>query len=305
MKIKDILLLISMALILGLGWFLFLKKYDYQINFIIKTSPGTVFANILELEKWDISKQTKNIKIIDKTAFKNIKQQINLKAATYEFNWNIKPLNDTITSVSVGIIDSNNSKKQRLLLLFGKSDFVKKFILKVKDFKKRIEGHIKIFNVQIIGEDSTPDYESIIYVTFSSSLTGKVKEMMQNNFYLTRYMSEHKIKKAGNPFIKVTHWDIQKNTMTCQFSFPVENRESYPEDDRVKIMTHIPKQKALKAVFHGNYRYSDRAWFALYNYAKLHQIRVENKPLEIYLNNPHDGGTELNWQANVYLPITD
>jgi len=46
-----------------------------------------------------------------------------------------------------------------------------------------------------------------------------------------------------------------------------------------------------------------RAWYALINYAKKNNIEIEKKPVEIFYNNPNFGGNELDWKAEIYLPI--
>ena len=48
---------------------------------------------------------------------------------------------------------------------------------------------------------------------------------------------------------------------------------------------------------------SDRAWFALLNYAQNKGIAVEEKPIEVFYNNPNMGGDELSWKTEVYMPI--
>lgn len=302
MEKKLILSFIGIVILVTI-WYLFIKKYDYQINFFIKTSPGTVYSNILGMESWTHSRNAKNIKIINNTAFKSISQQINLKDSTYIFHWELNSINDSITKVKVFIKDKKNSLKQRLLLLVKKSDFVKKSIIFVDKFNIELFKQTEKFRVKIVGKSTRPAYQSIIYVTFNTDLPSKAHEMMGKVIFLTQYMSKHHIKKIGNPFINITQWDVKKNTINCEFGFPVENLDVYPQDSIVKVRHKLEALPALKAIYNGNYRYTDRAWFALYNYAKKHNIKVVNNPFEIYLHDPHNGGTELDWQADVYLPL--
>ncbi len=300
MKRKIILTLITL-LILGLTWFLFIKKYDYKINFTVKTSPGTVYSKIFELENWDISKLGKDIKVIGKTAFSSVDQEVTLKDSIYRFHWDINPINDSVTKVSVQILDTKNSLKQRLLLLFGKSAFIINSTERIRNFKEALERHTETFRVQVIGKSEKPAFQAVIYITFETDLSGKAKEMIKNVYYLTQYMRDYHIKKTGNPFLNITHWDIQNNKITVEFCFPVEKLDSYPADRMVKIKRHIKAQPALKAVYHGNYRYSDRAWFALQNYAKRHDYDVQDRIFEIYYNNPHNYEKELTWKADVFM----
>ena len=64
-------------------------------------------------------------------------------------------------------------------------------------------------------------------------------------------------------------------------------------------------KKALKAIYHGNYITSDRAWYALMDYAEKNGIEVVPEPVEVFFNNPNMGGDALNWTAEIYLPIRE
>jgi len=302
MKRKLILTFLSLV-ILGLVWFLFFKKYDYQINFLTKTSPGTVYSRIFAIESWNTTKLKKNIKVIRSKVYKNVDQRVLLKDSIYQLHWELNPVNDSLTKVKVFVKDMNHSLKQRLLFLIGKSKFIKKSILFVSDFNKALNQHLKKFKVKIIGKSERPAYESIIYVTFNSDLPSKAEKMAQNIYYLMEYLRINHIKKIGDPFINVTQWDKQKNRINAEFCFPIENLSQYPTDSIVKTKRNLKAIPALKAIYHGNYRYSDRAWFALDNYAKNHNFKVENSVLEIYYNDPHNDAEELHWKADVFMPI--
>ncbi len=302
MKKKLILTFLSL-IILSLIWFLFFKKYDYQINFLTKTSPGTVYSRITQLESWNTTKLEKTIKIVHSNAFKTIDQHVQLKDSIYKLHWELNSVNDSLTKVKVFVKDLNHSLKQRLLFLIGKSQFINKSILFVTDFNQALNKHLKKFKVKIIGKSERPAYKSIIYVSFNSTLPHKAEKMNQNIFYLMQYLAKNQIKKIGNPFVNVIHWDQQKNKINAEFCFPIENLSQYPNDSLVKIKRNLKAIPVLKAVFHGNYRYSDRAWFALDNYAKNHNFKVEKSILEIYYNDPHTDANELHWKADVFMPL--
>ena len=73
-------------------------------------------------------------------------------------------------------------------------------------------------------------------------------------------------------------------------------------DAKVKFKA-IPSIKGLKATYYGNFRTSDRAWFALIDYAKRNQINLENRVLENFLANPFNGGNELEWETKIIIPF--
>jgi effector-binding domain-containing protein len=302
MKNKVILGFTSL-LVLGLIWFLFIKEYDYQVNFSIKTSPGTVYSRITQLESWNTTKLEKTIKLVHFKTFKTVDQEVQLKDSIYKIHWELNSVNDSITKVKVFVKDLNHSLKQRLLFLIGKSKFIKNSILFVSNFNLALYKHLKKINVKIIGKSERPMYESIVYVTFNSTLPHKAEKMNQNIFYLMHYLTKHKIHKTGNPFVNVINWDHQNNRINAEFCFPIENLDKYPYDSIVKIKHNIKPVPALKAIYHGNYRYTDRAWFALDNYAKNHNYYIENSILEIYYNDPHNDPNEMHWKADVFIPL--
>jgi len=301
-KNKFLFYVVSILVLIFITWYFMVKKYDYQIYFTAKTSPGIVYNNIRAIKKWDSSNKFNDFIILNKKPFSDIQQLINLKDSTFIFEWRILAINDSISKIKVGIKDVNNSIKTRLLLLFHKPRFIIQSIEKIEGFRKELYNKSQSFKVSIKGLDTLPGYSNAIYIPLKSKMRDKASEMFKKIIFLTMYMKEHQIKRIGDPFIEVTKWDIKNDSIYFNFGFPVEHRDVYPADSIIKIKS-IKSKKALKAVFNGNYRISDRAWFVLYNYAKRHHIQTENEPFEIFLNDPHNGGSELDWKAAVYLPI--
>ncbi len=46
----------------------------------------------------------------------------------------------------------------------------------------------------------------------------------------------------------------------------------------------------LKADFNGNYRISNYAWYYLLDEAERKGLNISPTPIEVYLNDPHEGG---------------
>ncbi len=300
---KKIIYTLMSLLVLALIWFLFIKKYDYQINFSIKTSPGTVYSRVNEIKKWPINSKQNNLKVLKSTAFNFIDQSFEINQQKYFLHWEIKAQNDSISRVSIYAIDKKNSLKQRLLYFIGQSSLRKSVLDFANGFANDLQRHTENFRVEIIGKEESPLIKSVIYAKFNSKLSGKAGKMANKIYFLDKYLTDHHIKKEGFPFMNITNWDKQNNNITAEFCFPIEAMSQYPTDSIVKVKQNIKSKPVLKAVYHGNYRYTDRAWFALYNYAKRHNIEIENKILEIYYNDPHNDANELHWKAEVFIPL--
>lgn len=300
---RKLILGLTSLFVLVLIWFLFIKKYDYQINFTIKTSPGTVYSRIYEIRKWPINSKENNFKILKSTVFESVDQSFKVNKKNFLLHWEIIAQNDSISKVSIYAKDKKNSLKQRLLYLIGKSDLSKTVLDFANGFANDLQRHTENFRVEIIGKTQSPVYQSVIYTKFRSNLPSKAGKMANKIYFLNKYITKNHIKKERYPFMNITNWNKQKNTITAEFSFPVEPLNEFPVDSIVKIRQDIKAVPVLKAVFYGNYRYTDRAWFALDNYAKQHNIKLEDKILEIYYDDPHNDANELHWKADVFIPL--
>jgi effector-binding domain-containing protein len=65
----------------------------------------------------------------------------------------------------------------------------------------------------------------------------------------------------------------------------------------------VESMEALKTDFYGNYAITDITWVGLAEEAKQLGYRINNKLIEVYFNDPHSGGNELDWKAEIYMGI--
>ncbi len=169
------------------------------------------------------------------------------------------------------------------------------------DFNKKLKQHIKNFRVTIKGESELkPTY--CAYVPIKSTQVGKASGMMKNYSLLSTILVKNKVELNGKPFVEITHWDMEKDSIHYNFCYPIIKNDSLPEHQLIKYK-QLEGKKALKAVYNGNYITSDRAWYALIDHAKNNNIEIEKKPVEIFYNNPNMGGDALQWKAEIYLPV--
>lgn len=282
-------------------WYLFIKSYDYELSFHEKTAPGTLFYVI---EGWAQTLEKKeNITLLEssKERFSNIRQTLQIKDSTLLFNWKIESSNDSISKITIQVKDVNNSILTRIKNLYTNPPLKQVLISRASQFKKNLDAHLKNHKVEINGYSDIPE-KFYAYVSISSSLKEKANQMILNNGDVTVWLKEQGIKVIGEPTLEVTSWNIEKDKIDFNFMFPIHEMETIPQHTKVKFKKVKPR-KTIKATYHGNYRVSDRAWFALHEYAKRNNIEIENKPLEIFYNNPMNGGAELTWKAEIYMPL--
>ncbi len=299
MKKKSVRVL-GILLLLSFIWYLFIKPDDYIITFKAETSPGTVYYLVKD---WNLIKGNENTSIntISNIPYKKIKQEIIDGDTKFIFRWQFTANKKSNTNIKVGISQINGSFIDRLLIPFKEilpARFGKE---KLRNFQKKLIGHLQDFKVSVDGE-SVFGGGFYAYVTIKSSLKNKAEKMIFKNSEITTFLAAQKIKIAGNPILEVTDWNQEEDIITFNFCFPIDKNNGFPDHSEIKFK-ELPAKKALKATFNGNYRISDRAWFALDIYRKQNNISVEKQLIEVFYNNPNHGGDELKWKAEIFMPL--
>ena len=294
-KISAIVGFLSVGFLL---WYLIIKPYDYLVTFKIKTTAGTINQSI---KLWNTS--IENSRPIQQENLKNLTQQIIIKDSTYNYEWSISSLNDSISKVSVYVTDIDHSFANKISIPFGTTDFEKRTQNTIIDFIEKLKEHLSKTRVSEVVVDSTRS-TYCAFIPMKGLQIEKASGMMQNYSILTSVLSAENIEMNGTPFVEITNWNTQNDSITYNFCFPVIKSDSLPKDSRIEYKQYNGV-KALKAIYNGNYITSDRAWYALLDYAENHDIVVAKKPLEVFYSNPNFGGDELQWKAEIFIPIKE
>lgn len=287
---------IGTLLLIAVCWYLFIKPNDFTVNFKVKTTPGTV---IQAVKTWNYD--LKDSKIITQKGFDALTQQRHFGDSTVNYTYQFNAVNDSITKVSVGVKDLDHSFYNKLTIPFTKTAFEKRSTQNVNDFFKILNQHLSEIKITVVGIEKTPA-TYCAYIPVRSIQVEKAKGMMQNYGYISSVLVENNVALNGPPFLEVTDWDLKTDSISYNFCFPIVRSEKLPITKDIKYKRMFEKE-AIHAVYNGNYITSDRAWYALLAYAKRNNIEVENKPLEIFFNNPNMGGNELDWKADIYMPL--
>ena len=295
---KKISAIVGFLLVGFLLWYLIIKPYDYLVTFKIKTTAGTINQSI---KLWNTS--IENTRPIQQENLKNLTQQIIIKDSTYNYEWSISSLNDSISKVSVYVTDIDHSFANKISIPFGTTDFEKRTQNTITDFIEKLKEHLSKTRVSQVVVDSTRS-TYCAFIPMKGLQIEKASGMMQNYSLLTSVLSVENIEMNGTPFVEITNWNTQNDSITYNFCFPVIKSDSLPKDARIEYKQYNGV-KALKAIYNGNYITSDRAWYALLDYAENHDIVVAKKPLEVFYSNPNFGGDELQWKAEIFLPIKE
>lgn len=299
---KLIIIVISVFFVVFLGWYILVKESDYTITFKVKAATGTISQGIIEWSALQFKSKKEAYTVLEKRNFDFIKQKMLKGKENMEYTWELKPIDDSITNVSVGIKDLNHSIYNRLTAPFVATIFKTEQINKIKSFKAGLIDHCSNFKIKIDGEGESKE-TFVAYISLKSIQQEKAQTMIGNDVFIISYLEKNKIKIIGyRPYLEVTDWNQETETVSFNYCFPIPKNTKYIPDAKVKFKI-MPAFKGLKATYFGNFRTSDRAWFTLLDYSKKHNIKLENKVLEHFLDNPFNGGNELDWKTEIIIPF--
>ncbi|RUA17245.1 MAG: AraC family transcriptional regulator [Flavobacteriia bacterium] len=295
---KKVFISIPILLLVVLLWYLFIKPQDYQVNFKAKAIPGTIYETV---KAWNMGLDSVvPLRFESPTHFE---QTIVMNDSVHIYEWNITPIHDSLSQVKVNIKDPENTLKNKVSVPFSDTDFEKGSRKTLLDFNGFLNDHLKDFKVSIVGEAEL--FSSFCAcAALNTTPENKARGMMANYSLLNSFLVDNGVTLNGLPFVEVENWDIKANMLTYNFCYPIVRSEKLPNHPDISYK-RIFSKRSLKAIYNGNYITSDRAWYALLDYAKRNNIPVENKPIEVFYNNPNMGGNELNWKTEVYLPLKE
>ncbi|QLG45733.1 GyrI-like domain-containing protein [Costertonia aggregata] len=293
---KKIALLFGFIILAGSIWYLFIKPFDYLVTFKVKALPGTINQTI---KTWAVSSD--NITTVQQKDIHTISQRIKFGDSIHHYDFEIVQLNDTVSKIKVFIKDKENSFQNKLTIPFADTPFEENCIKTVKDLSRTIIDHLGDFKVTVVGEENiAPKF--CAYVPLKGTQLQKASGMMKNYSLLSGYLAGKNIELDGNPLVEITKWDVATDSIYYNFCFPVIKPDTIPQNSIIQFK-EIKSSKAVKAIYNGNYISSDRAWYALQQYAKNEGLETVEKPLEIFYNNPGLSSNELEWKAEIFMPL--
>jgi effector-binding domain-containing protein len=288
-----------LGLILALGalYYLFVRPYEFEINFRAKTHPGDVIETI---RIWN--RALKGSEILGVDSFTRVDQRLTKDNRTYIYRWNFNPLNDSVTKVNIQISEPGRELLNKLLVPFTQQNIEVDGGAVGKEFYEILIHHLEITNVKIIGEAQLDSVFCACRSNIETTQIEKANGMMRDYPLLSFFLAESGLKPKGLPVVRILKWNHSKGMLRYDFCFPIEPTDSLPENVPLEFKK-LGALRALKAEYNGNYITSDRAWYELIEYANKNGYKVTGLPVEYFFNNPNLGGNERNWKTEVYLPI--
>jgi GyrI-like small molecule binding domain len=284
--------LLTVALI----YYFALRPFEYEVKFRAATTPGDLIETI---RIWNRSLE--NSRIIRVDSFSGLRQEIGLNDRSYLYNWNFESIGDSLTNVAIQISEPERRLWNKLTVPFTHQPIEDDASYFGNIFYEIIQTHLKITRVKIIGE-SKIDSSFCICRSFETDQIAKANAMMRDYSLIVSLVDTYKLKANGPPMIRVNEWNHGLGKLKFDFCFPLHPLDTLPLVDSFEFKM-FKEEVALKAEYHGNYITSDRAWYHLMDYASRNGYKTVSTPIEIFHDNPNMGLNELNWKADIYLPI--
>ena len=299
--IKKIAPIFSILILILSLWYFFVKTNDFEVVINAKTSPGTIYKSVLKWNK-GLNKSNVSTDVTESEPFSSIIHTYNFEDYALEMDWKMDNLNDSITKVSIGINDLKNSLGSRFKKLLGISPVEELLDQEFSGFNTVLTSHLNDFSVKIDGEETTPA-SFVAYINITCDQSQKAFNMINNSSYINSFLKKNGFKIISNPFLEILDWDKKTGQLNFNFCFPIQQRNEMPLHESIKYKM-VTAKKSLKATFHGNYTYTDEAWYALHEYIQDHQLKTANIITEIFYENPHVAAEkDINWEAAIYMEI--
>ncbi len=295
MKRKISLVVIPIVAI-ALVWYLFIKPNDYLVSFTANTFPGAINQTI---KNWD-KRMGVNTSIKQKNLLE-LEQELKFGDSLIHYNWTIIPITDSTSKVKVSIKDVSHSLMNKIMIPFTSTVLEKRSKKNLINFNHLLNDHINKFKVKVVGEDELKPTHCA-YLTIEGLQSEKAFGMIREFPFLSGFVKQHNLKVNGTPFVEIKKWNRTNDSIVYDFCYPIVKTGSLPFHTEIKYK-EFGGMKALKAIYNGNYMTSDRAWYKLMDYAGKHNIELENKPVELFYDNPSMGGNELEWKAEIFMPL--
>lgn len=276
-------------------YYLFLLSYEFKIRFSAKTLPGDV---IQTLRIW--SRSLDSAQIIEVDSFSHVRQRVSFEGREYLYNWNFE-YRDSSTFIDVEISEPSHRVGNKLRVLIGDPPVEKDGGEIVRKFYDVLKYHLNLTKVKMIGEEEHGP-EFCLCRSLEKSQLDKAQGMMENYLYMSTFIEGSGMKMTGLPSVRLNHWSHSQGQLKYDFCFPVMETNSLPVADGLEYK-HFDGFYAVKAQYNGNYITSDRAWYELYHYANKRGYIVKGLPVEYFMDNPNFGTKEINWRAEIFLPI--
>lgn len=144
-----------------------------------------------------------------------------------------------------------------------------------------------------------------LYKTTNANNSNISAKMAENYGSIMQFMGSSGAQMAGMPITVYNEMNNENGTVIMSNGLPIVSRVDIPEDSDISI-GFMPKMKVLKTTLTGNYTNLEKGWSAANKYLSENGLeQSDQKPFEIYTNDPGQFPNPADWKTEIYIPLKE
>ena len=143
-----------------------------------------------------------------------------------------------------------------------------------------------------------------VYITSSTTPANMQPTMAQNYGNLIAFLGQNRLPMTGMPFTIYNEFGANGGVIMSN-ALPIKNKVTVTGETNILCAYQEPI-KAVRVTLKGNYTHLGKAWEAAQQHlATAGLIASDQKPFEIYTNDPGNFPNPADWTTEIYIPIKD
>ena len=340
MKSLKYILFLLLILVIGFSIYVAVQPNSFEVTRTktIKAPSAVIYNNVIDFKNWEawvawvendpstiitLSEKTKGIggsyswkdkdgigtmKTLETVSNTSIGQELQFDDFhPSKVNWTFTPNEDNSTNVTWNISGEGLPfifKAFNVVMGSMEKQIGPNFERGLEKLDSIVVSSMKAYSVKING---ITEYGGgfYLYKTTNASNANISEIMGQQYGSIGMFMGQNNIAFNGMPFTIYHDMNMENGSVIMSNGIPVKERIIITDDSNV-LCDYLPKMKVLKATLKGNYSNLSEAWKTTMTYIAENSIeQSEQKPFEIYTNDPGQFPNPADWITEIYIPIKE
>jgi len=163
---------------------------------------------------------------------------------------------------------------------------------------------MKRYDIKVVG---VTEYGGgfYLYKTTNATNANISQKMAEQYGGIMQYVMQNQIAMNGMPFTIYHEMNNDEGNVVMSNGLPVSQKIEVSADSDI-LCGYQPKMKVLKTTLTGNYTNLQYAWEEAMKYVTEHNLEVsDEKPFEIYSNDPGSFPNPADWRTDLFIPLKE
>lgn len=310
MKALKYILFLLLIAIIGISIYVAVQPNSFEItrSKTIKAQSAVIFDIVTDTSTIDLSsfwKETETLNTISKSPNDSITLAFSSKSIPKsKLIWYFNPDGAGSTEVVRKLVADKLSfmtKAKAVLFKGKKKEMADQLERSLELLDANVIESLEFYDIQVDGitEHGGGFY---MYKTTSSTASNISNMMAQQYAEILNFMQDNSISVTGMPF--TIYNEMNRNgSVIMSNAIPVQNQVIVTDDSNI-LCGYMDRTRVLKTTLKGNYTNLEAAWNTAFQHLKDNGLeQSEDKPFEIYTNDPSDVPNPANWITELYIPL--